>query len=146
MADIELRVWWIPQIPMEPFAFNVPSLQTGIVLLEALAQYDQFQLEHNTKPDYCSIGGMSWRHPELTEGEWYDFDPNDEYDLAEVTEALVRCSYVTTPKLVSASMAECPTRTLWRLEDDGYYQCLCYDRCPERLRYEELIIPFEVEK
>ena len=32
-----LRVWWIPQIPGEPFRVNVGSFAEGMHLLEVLA-------------------------------------------------------------------------------------------------------------
>jgi len=83
----KLRVWWIPQVPMAAFTYPVDSIATGKVLLDVLAKYDAFQYENRVKPDYCNAGGMSWSHPVATEGEWYDFDPEDEDELAEVTEA-----------------------------------------------------------
>ena len=42
-AGVELRVWWIPQVPMPPFVYPVPTLQAAKMLCEALAQYDLFQ-------------------------------------------------------------------------------------------------------
>lgn len=87
-SAIEYRVWWIPQIPMEPFEYPVPDIDTGALLCDALAKYDLFQFENKVKPDYCNTGGMSWRHPERTDGEWYDFDPRDETDLEEVVDEI----------------------------------------------------------
>lgn len=84
MPDIQWRVWWIPQIPMPPFLYDVPSLEAGVMLCDALAKYDLFQLEYHVKPDYANVGGMSWMHPELTTGEWWDFDPADEFDMEEL--------------------------------------------------------------
>jgi hypothetical protein len=79
----ELQVWWIPQIPMKPFEYPVENIAAGKLLLDVLAKYDQFQLDHNIKPDYSNVGGLAWRHDEATEGEWQDLDPNEEYDVAE---------------------------------------------------------------
>ena len=87
-AAIKLRVWWIPQIPMVPFFYHVPSIDAGRLLLGALAEYDLFQLEHRVKPDFSNTGGMAWHHPQLTEDEWWDFDPLDEFDREEVEEAI----------------------------------------------------------
>jgi hypothetical protein len=87
---VELRVWWIPQVPMESFHRPVPDLPTAKLLVEALAQYDLFQFKHNIKPDYDNAGGASWRHPELTEGEWYDFDPEIEDEYQEVEAAIAK--------------------------------------------------------
>jgi hypothetical protein len=84
-SAIELRVWWIPQVPMSPFLYPVPTLQAAQMLCDALALYDRFQCDNNVKPDYSNAGGASWRHPELTGGEWLDFDPEvpDEYEEVE---------------------------------------------------------------
>ena len=89
---VELRVWWIPQVPMRAFRYRVPTLQAAKMLCDALAQYDLFQYENNVKPDYDNAGGASWRHPELTQGEWYDFDPDDEDECQEVEAAIVKAS------------------------------------------------------
>lgn len=86
MSKVELRVWWIPQIPMTSFIYPVQTIEDGKMLLDALGKYDLFQLEHNVKPDYSNAGGMAWRHPVHTEGEWYDFDPDDEYECEEVAD------------------------------------------------------------
>jgi Superinfection exclusion gene product 17 len=34
---IELRVWWIPQVPMSPFIYPVPTLEAAQMLCDALA-------------------------------------------------------------------------------------------------------------
>jgi hypothetical protein len=69
-----LRVWWIPQIPMEPFLVRVNSLVAAKVLLETLAAYDAFQLENNVKPDYSNAGGVCVLEED---GEWVDFESED---------------------------------------------------------------------
>ena len=79
----ELQVWWIPQIPMKAFEYQVPSVGHGKLLLDALAKYDQFQLDNNIKPDYSNVGGLAWRHEIGTEGEWWDVDPDDDDDMAD---------------------------------------------------------------
>jgi Superinfection exclusion gene product 17 len=86
----ELQVFWIPQVPMEPFIYRVPTLEAAKILCDALAQYDLFQYENKVKPDYTNAGGASWRHPELTGGEWYDFDPMDDADYREVETAIAK--------------------------------------------------------
>jgi Superinfection exclusion gene product 17 len=87
---VEFRVWWMPQVPMTPFLYQVPTLEAAQMLCEALADYDLFQLNNKIKPDYPNAGGASWRHPTLTGGEWLDFDPEvpDEYE--EVEDAISR--------------------------------------------------------
>ena len=70
-----LRVWWIPQVPMQPFRVEVATVREAKLLLDTLAKYDAFQFENNVKPDYCNAGGL-----EVFEDgewcEWYDEDGN----------------------------------------------------------------------
>lgn len=65
-----LRVWWIPQVPMEAFMVEVSTLVQAKTLLAALAQYDLFQLAHNLKPDFCNAGGLTC----FESGEWLDWE------------------------------------------------------------------------
>lgn len=72
----DLRVWWSPQVPMKPFHQTVPSVDAGILLLDALARYDQFQLENDIKPDYANVGGL-----EVFEGgEWCEWSHQETGD------------------------------------------------------------------
>ena len=68
-----LRVWWIPQIPMNPFYYPVSTAKEGRLLTEALALYDIFQFENRTKPDYCNAGGIEI----FEDGEWNDYDEEE---------------------------------------------------------------------
>lgn len=68
---------------MKAFEYPVPTIEAGVMLLDVLAKYDQFQLDHNVKPDYSNVGGIGWRHEVGTDGEWQDLDPNDEFDMEE---------------------------------------------------------------
>ena len=88
MGNPEFRVWWIPQVPMKSFKYDVPSLDAGVMLCDALAQYDLFQYDNRVKPDYSNAGGISWRHPEHTDGEWVDVDPDDEDEVSEIRSLL----------------------------------------------------------
>jgi len=67
----KLRIWWIPQIPMQSFITPVEDLVEAKLLLDTLASYDQFQLDNNVKPDYSNAGGL------------HIFDPDDNYDGPE---------------------------------------------------------------
>lgn len=78
----DLKVWWIPQVPMEAFEYPVNSVQEGFILLDALAKYDLFQYENDVKPDYSNAGGLMVFDEELaSENEnednfyagWYDW-------------------------------------------------------------------------
>jgi hypothetical protein len=64
-----LKVWWVPQIPMEAFEVEVSSLADADLLLDVLADYDAFQFEHRVKGDYCNAGGLVM----LEAGEWVDW-------------------------------------------------------------------------
>lgn len=75
----DLRIWWVPQVPMRPFRVRVDNLREAKLLLDTLASYDIFQLAHRIKPDFCNAGGvdvfedgewMDWEHPES--GESFD--------------------------------------------------------------------------
>ncbi|MEE8308397.1 MAG: hypothetical protein V3R81_14105 [Gammaproteobacteria bacterium] len=73
-AEGDLRVWWIPQVPMEPFEVLVSSIAEGRKIIDVLADYDIFQFEKNVKPDYCNTGGLArWEC-----GEWCDVDDDEE--------------------------------------------------------------------
>lgn len=86
----DLRIWWVPQVPMKPFRVNVPDIKTAKLMLDALAAYDLFQLEHKVKPDFCNAGGLECFSQD-GDGEWCEwYDPEtgdgiDEYELDEVT-------------------------------------------------------------
>lgn len=85
----QLRVWWIPQVPMQPFFVHVPDVEQGVRILHALAQYDLFQFDNNVKPDYCNAGGlMMWDGDEWVdwEDEGLGVDDPEEYlqHLAEL--------------------------------------------------------------
>lgn len=75
---MEYRVYWIPQIPMDAFYVSVSNPLEGRRLLDILAQYDLFQLEHNIKPDYSNAGGLEV----IEDGEWVDWhDPEFDEDI-----------------------------------------------------------------
>lgn len=81
MADdnTTVRVWWIPQVPMQAFEYIVPDIKTGALLVDALAKYDLFQYENRVKPDFCNAGGVSFLD---TDGDWSDVDPDDPDEVA----------------------------------------------------------------
>ena len=89
MSAPEIRVWWIPQVPMTEFVYDVPTIDAGIMLCDVLAKYDLFQYENKVKPDYCNTGGVMWRHPTATDGEWEDIEINDDDDVAAVRAIIV---------------------------------------------------------
>jgi len=81
----QLRVWHIPQLPMEPFHFHVNTVEEAKLLLDALGQYDLFQWQHDIKPDYSNANGLEMydSDPELGWGEWYDEHGRDIGELMD---------------------------------------------------------------
>lgn len=75
----DLRVWWIPQLPMKPFYWKVESPMEAVKLLDILAMYDMFQFEHNIKPDFSNAGGLEV----FEDGEWSDWYSEDGLDIDE---------------------------------------------------------------
>lgn len=76
----KFRVWHIPQIPMKSFMVEVPTVEEGVRMMNALADYDLFQLENNIKPDYCNVNGLHmWDESVPDADKWVDWY-NDEYD------------------------------------------------------------------
>jgi len=74
----DLRVWWIPRIPMTPFYVPVQNLDEAKLILETLTRYDSFQYETSVKPDYCNTGGLEM-YADHSWSDWYsergeDFD------------------------------------------------------------------------
>lgn len=79
----DLQVWWIPQVPMEPFTVDVRTVREAKLLTRALADYDLFQFDNNIKPDYCNAGGLTvWDGNDWT--DWEDEDGNDIDDTKSV--------------------------------------------------------------
>lgn len=75
--DGDLRVWWIPQVPMKAFNVPVKTVDEAKLLLRTLADYDLFQYENRIKPDYCNMGGL-----EVFEAEgWMEWESDDFDDI-----------------------------------------------------------------
>jgi hypothetical protein len=76
----DLRVWWIPQIPMKAFKVSVASVEEAAKIMEVLAHYDLFQFENKVKPDYSNMGGL-----EVFEGgEWLGWECPETYETDPV--------------------------------------------------------------
>lgn len=79
-ATTTMRVWHIPQVPMEPFYVDVSSVDDAIRIMIILANYDIFQFENNIKPDYCNMSGL-----EVLEGdEWLEWQNDDGMTIDDV--------------------------------------------------------------
>jgi hypothetical protein len=92
----ELRVWWIPQIPMKAFFVPVANVVEAKVLLDALAEYDKFQFENRIKPDYSNSGGLHVfdvnDDHDGPEGSWYDWYDQEGEDLDHYTLEEIRAN------------------------------------------------------
>lgn len=75
----KLRIWHIPQVPGKPFHVEVDTVEEGVKLMDALADYDLFQVENNIKPDYCSVQGMDKYDESLTDQDLIDMDLDDRW-------------------------------------------------------------------
>ena len=80
---MKMKVWHIPQVPMQPFEVEVDSISEGRKLLEVLAKYDLFQFEHRIKPDYANMSGLVYLD---ADGEWIDVEEDDEGEVARLVE------------------------------------------------------------
>lgn len=87
MINGQLRVYWIPQVPMKSFNILVKSLEEARLLLDVLAEYDIFQFNNRIKPDFCNAGGLQIWDDSLDpdkNGErwcdWYDEETGMDFD------------------------------------------------------------------
>ncbi len=90
LDNLKLKVWWIPQVPMEAFEVEVETINEGRKLCDVLANYDAFQFENRIKPDYCNMGGLSCSHPQIEGGGWFDVPEDDDelvHWIEEIAEA-----------------------------------------------------------
>jgi hypothetical protein len=76
----DLMIWWIPQVPMDPYCYPVKTIREAKLVLEILRQYDAFQFDHNVKPDYSSVGGLEV----FEDGYWTTWYNEDGDDIDEV--------------------------------------------------------------
>lgn len=78
----DLRVWWVPQVPMKAFYVDVETPQEAKKILDVLAHYDIFQYENNVKPDFANAGGLSvWETDGEGEFDWFDWTDSDGEDI-----------------------------------------------------------------
>jgi hypothetical protein len=79
--EVNLRVWWIPQVPMKPFHIDVKNIEQAVLILRTLADYDAFQFKNNVKPDYCNAGGLEIFN--VSEQEWEEWADEDGDEIDE---------------------------------------------------------------
>ena len=76
----DLKVWWVPQVPMKAFEVPVSSLREASFLLDVLADYDRFQFENNVKPDYCNAGGLMQFDADIADWSDWEGDLGEDFD------------------------------------------------------------------
>lgn len=88
----DLRIWWIPQVPMSPFYWPLKGgtkeeiVENAGNILDMLAEYDMWQLENNIKPDFSNVGGLEIYEADNGDGKsgWCDWYSEDGEDLEEL--------------------------------------------------------------
>ena len=78
-----LRVWWVPQVPMPPFHVPVTSVADGVRIMGLLADYDAFQFKHRVKGDYSNVGGIERWCPDNGDDDpgwesWYNEETGED--------------------------------------------------------------------
>ena len=76
---MKLRVWHVPQLPMKSFKVEVATVEEGVRMMNALADYDLFQYENRIKPDYCNMNGLQMWDETLTEEDMRDMELSDKW-------------------------------------------------------------------
>lgn len=77
----DLKVWYIPQVPMPHFSVPAESLREAVKLLDAITSFSAFEFENRVKPDYSDAGGISrWESDGEGGYDWYDVD---EFELRD---------------------------------------------------------------
>jgi hypothetical protein len=83
----DMRVWWIPQVPMKAFHVPVKSVDEAKLILATLAKYDLFQLENKIKPDFCNAGGLEVYEILDDNVEWCEWSNKDGDSIDDVMKA-----------------------------------------------------------
>lgn len=76
-SEGDLKVWWVPQSPGKAFEWPVSDLASADMVLDILANYDDFQFGENIKGDYSNAGGLMI----FRDGEWEDWGADDFEDF-----------------------------------------------------------------
>ena len=77
----DLKIWWIPQIPMKAFHVPVSNIEEAKLLLDVLATYDFFQYKNKVKGDYSNAGGLLV----FEDNEWNEWGNDDGESIDEIT-------------------------------------------------------------
>lgn len=72
-----LRVWWMPQIPHKPFYAPVATPAEAKKFIALLSDYDRFQFDEGSKPDYYNVGGLEVYEFDGITGVWCEWFNDD---------------------------------------------------------------------
>jgi len=64
---------------MKSFTVEVSSVEEGVRMMDALANYDAFQYENYIKPDYCNMNGLQVWDETLTDEEMTEMELTDRW-------------------------------------------------------------------
>lgn len=74
----DLKVFYIPQMPMKAFEVKVTSIAEGGRILDVIEQFSAFEFENRVKPDYCDMGGLVRYETDGEDGfDWYDVEDHE---------------------------------------------------------------------
>jgi hypothetical protein len=74
-----MRVWWIPQVPGEPFYVEVSGVKEARKILDTLAEYDAFLLKNKHRIAHFNTGGLEV----MEENEWIEWRDSQGRDIDE---------------------------------------------------------------
>ena len=85
----DLRVWYIPQVPMTSYEVLIPRrngstdaayLEQAAFVLDAIVNFSIFEFENNIKPDYSDAAGIDrWEDDGENGFDWFTID-EEEYE------------------------------------------------------------------
>ena len=82
----DLKVWWIPQVPMKPFEVPVKNTDEAHLILNVLAAYDYFQYKTRVKGDYANAGGLLI----FEDGEWLEWENEEGENIDQFGKTIPR--------------------------------------------------------
>lgn len=76
MTNVKLRVTHMPQVGTRCPAFHIPvtSVAEAKLVMDTIAAYDLFQLQHHIKPDFASCSCLEVWNPETQEWDGWEFE------------------------------------------------------------------------
>ena len=75
--NLQLRVWWVPQVPGNPIHFQADSIEEARKILDVLGDYDLFLEKQKIRGDFANAGGIEYCDPDLNPenaNSWHELD------------------------------------------------------------------------